>query len=560
MADPTRVRIENLELPLGADEEALAAAAARALGIPRERVLAVAVLKRALDARKKKSSASRRGPRDRGSKGRRDPARATGPRWSFHVAVTLQPGTRTRTPPPGVRVLPFVEEPPPVPPRPKAPPERPIVVIGAGPGGLFAAWRLAESGVPCILLERGAAVRKRVVDVAKLWRDGLLDPESNPLFGEGGAGTFSDGKLYTRTRDPRIPLVFRTLVELGAQPEILTDAHPHVGTNKLRAVIPRMREDLQRRGVDVRFHTRVSGFRVEGGKVRGVELGDGTALATDHVILAVGHSARDTYRALADAGVALEAMPYALGVRVEHAQAFIDRLQLGDAAGDKRIGAASYRLAQNLEDGRAAYSFCMCPGGVIVGSTHEPGTVVTNGMSASGRPGRKANAGLVVTVKPEDYASPGKKATPFDAIAYQRRWEEAAFAAGGGGFIAPAQRATDFLAGRPSADVPETSYLPGVRPADLSVCLPSFVTSALKASLRAFDRSMPGFAGKDAVLVAVESRVSAPVRIPRSESGESSSVRGLYPVGEGAGYAGGITSAAVDGMVAAEAVLATLAG
>lgn len=555
VADPTRFRLENLLLPLGADEEALAAAAARALGVSRERVLSLSVLKRALDARK----GGRGRGRTRGKDSRGGATRPSGPRWSLHVAVTLEAGTRTRQPPPGVRVQPMPEEPPLEPPRPRAPPERPVVVIGAGPGGLFAAWRLLESGVPCVLIERGAPVRKRVIDVAKLWRDGLLDPESNPLFGEGGAGTFSDGKLYTRTRDPRIPVVFRTLVDFGAQPEILVDAHPHVGTNKLRAVIPRLREDLQRRGVDVRFHTRVDSFRVEGGRVTGVVLGDGTTIATNHVVLAVGHSARDTYRALADAGVVLEAMPYALGVRVEHAQAFIDRLQLGEAAGDKRIGAASYRLAQNLEGGRAAYSFCMCPGGVIVSSTHEPGTVVTNGMSASGRPGKKANAGLVVTVKPEDYAQSGKEPTPFDAIAFQRRWEEAAFAAGGGGFFAPAQRATDFLAGRPSTDVPDTTYLPGVRPADVSVCLPSFVTGALKASLRAFDRSMPGFAGKDAVLVAVESRVSAPVRIRRTETGESSSVRGLYPVGEGAGYAGGITSAAVDGMRAAESVLGTLA-
>jgi uncharacterized FAD-dependent dehydrogenase len=277
------------------------------------------------------------------------------------------------------------------------------------------------------------------------------------------------------------------------------------------------------------------------------------------VVLAIGHSARDTYRALHEAGVTLEAMPYALGVRIEHTQAFIDRLQLGEAAGDKRVGAASYRLAHNLEGGRAAYSFCMCPGGVIVSSTHEPGTVVTNGMSASGRPGKLANAGLVVTVRPEDYAPPGKKPGPFDAIAFQRRWEEAAFALGGGGFIAPAQRAPDFLAGRPSDDVPETSYLPGVRPADVAACLPPFVVAALRDSLRAFDRSMPGFAAREAVLVAVESRVSAPVRIPRTPEGEAPGCRGLYPVGEGAGYAGGITSAAVDGIRAAEAVLAQLA-
>lgn len=556
MGVPVRWKLENVEVPLGAGEEALAAASAKILGVPREQVLSLVVLRRALDARK---SGERRDTRrrPRGRKGAR--SGAAGPRWSFHLAVALPAGTTPRTPPPGVRVVPFHEEEPPPAPRPAVPPERPVVIIGAGPGGLFAAWRLAESGVKSVLLERGAPVRRRVIDVAKLWRDGVLDPESNPLFGEGGAGTFSDGKLYTRTRDPRIPMVFRALVDFGAQSEILVDAHPHVGTNKLRAVIPRLREDLERRGVEVRFHTRVTGFRSERGRVSGVELADGTVIPTAHVILAVGHSARDTYRALHDAGVTLEPMAYALGVRIEHAQEFIDRLQLGEAAGDKRIGAASYRLARNFDDGRAAYSFCMCPGGVIVASMHEPGTVVTNGMSSSGRPGRKANAGLVVTVKPEDYApKAGVKPSPFDAIAFQRRWEELAFEVGGGGFVAPAQRATDFLAGRPSEDLPPVSYLPGTRPADVSACLPPFVTRALASALRAFDRNMPGFAGKDAVLVAVESRVSAPLRIPRGPDGASIGVRGLYPVGEGAGYAGGITSAAVDGMKAAEAVLATL--
>lgn len=569
MGDGVRWKLENVEVPLGADEEALAAAAARALGVTREQVLSIAVLRRALDARKSGERRDvRRNARGRGAaRGGRDPrggrggreGPSGGPRWSFHLVVTLQAGARPRTPPPGIRVVEFREEEA-LPARRRAvPPERPVVIIGAGPGGLFAAWRLAESGVKSVLLERGAPVRRRVIDVAKLWRDGTLDPESNPLFGEGGAGTFSDGKLYTRTRDPRIPMVLRTLVDFGAQSDILVDAHPHVGTNKLRAVIPRLREDLERRGVEVRFHTRVSGFRTERGRVSAVELADGTTIPTSHVILSVGHSARDTYRALHDAGVTLEPMAYALGVRIEHAQHFIDRLQLGEAAGDKRIGAASYRLARNFEDGRAAYSFCMCPGGVIVASMHEPGTVVTNGMSSSGRPGKKANAGLVVTVKPEDYApNDGSKPTPFDAIAFQRRWEELAYDAGGGGFIAPAQRATDFLAGRPSEDLPPVSYLPGTRPADVAACLPPFVTRALKSALRAFDRSMPGFAGTDAVLVGVESRVSAPVRIPRGPDGESLGVRGLYPVGEGAGYAGGITSAAVDGMRAAEAVLATL--
>lgn len=532
-----RLRIENLEVGLAEDEGSLRKRAAAALGIAPEQIASLEVLRRAIDARRKKV------------------------RWSYHVAVELAPGVRAKgAPPAGVRVVEHREEPPPPPARKVAPPERPVVVIGAGPGGLFAARRLVESGVKCVLIERGAPVRERVLDVARFWRDGTLDPESNPLFGEGGAGTFSDGKLYTRTRDERIREVWKALVEFGADPGILVDAHPHVGTNRLRSVIPRLREDLVARGVEVRFHTRVAEFRTERGRLTAVVLGDGTILPTDQVLLAIGHSARDTYRALADAGVALEPMPYALGVRIEHDQELVDRLQLGAAAGDKRIGAASYRLAHNLEQGRAAYSFCMCPGGVIVSSTHEPATVVTNGMSASGRPGRKANAGMVVTVRPEDYAaSKEKPAGPFDAIEFQRRWEQAAYEAGGGGFIAPAQRASDFLRGRPTESDITSSYLPGIRPGDVSVCLPPFVTRALRASLRAFDKTMPGFAGDGGILVAVESRVSSPVRIPRDPvSGESTSLRGLYPIGEGAGYAGGITSAAVDGMRAAEAVLARL--
>ncbi len=533
---PDRYRVENLPLRLDEPESALAGKAARALGLAEADVVECHVVRRALDARRRR------------------------PSWSCHVVATLADGRQPRgTPPFGVRVERHRPEPPPDPPRVARPPDRPVVVIGLGPGGLFAARRLLEGGVPCVLLERGGPVRQRVVDVARFWREGALDPESNPLFGEGGAGTFSDGKLYTRTRDPRIRAVWEAFVEYGADPGILVDAHPHVGTNKLRAVIPRLRERLTDAGVEVRFHARVDRFRVENGRVDAIELADGATIRTRHVILAIGHSARDTYRALVDAGVRLEPMPFALGVRVEHDQRFIDRVQLGPAAGDKRIGAASYRLARTLDDGRAAYSFCMCPGGLIVGSTHEPGTVVTNGMSASGRPGRRANAGLVVGVRPEDYAPEGRAPGPFDSIEFQRHYERLAFEVGGGGFRAPAQRASDFLRGRPSDVDLETTYLPGVTPGDLSRCLPAFVTRALRSSLRAFDKTMPGFAGDDAVLVGVESRVSAPVRIPRTPEGDSVGVRGLYPVGEGAGYAGGITSAAVDGMRAAEALLASLA-
>jgi len=530
--------VENLEVPLDLESSALPAAIAAATALAPSQVLAVDVERRGLDARRKK------------------------PRWTLHLVVTLPDGVTPKPPKNSpVRVERWHDEALPEIARPRARPEHPVVVIGAGPGGLFAAWRLLEGGIPCVLLERGAPVRQRVLDVAKLWRDGKLDPESNPLFGEGGAGTFSDGKLYTRTKDARIRAVYRALVDYGAQPEILVDAHPHVGTNRLRTVIPTMREDLQAKGVAVRFHARVTGFRAENGRIAGVELAGGEVLPTRHLVVATGHSARDTYRALADAGVELQPMPFALGVRIEHSQKFIDRLQLGDAAGDKRIGAASYRISRTLDDGRAAWSFCMCPGGVIVASMHEPGTVVTNGMSSSGRPGKKANAGLVVGVKPEDYAAKkGSAPGPFDGLAFQKRYEEAAYAVGGGGFFAPAQRASDFLANRPTEVEVEATYLPGVRPGDVAKCLPRFVSTTLRRALKAFDQSMPGFAGDDAILVAVESRVSAPVRIPRGPNGESLSLKGLYPVGEGAGYAGGITSAAVDGMRAAEAVLADLAG
>lgn len=431
-------------------------------------------------------------------------------------------------------------------------PEHPVVVVGAGPGGLLAAWQLARAGVSVRVLDRGTPTHERARAVAEFSRHGVLDPDSNVLFGEGGAGTFSDGKLYTRTKDARNRVVWHLFVKMGASPDILVDAHPHIGTDKLRRVIPNLRGELERMGARFQFHAHVTDLQIRDERVRGVVLADGTEIRTDHVILAAGHSARDTYAMLHAHGVEMESMPFALGVRVEHPQHLIDVNQYGRFAGHPRLGAAPYRLTYNGPD-RSSYSFCMCPGGQIIGSTHEEGTVVTNGMSASGRSGRFANAGLVVNVTPEDYAT--ATPSPLDGIEYQRRWERAAYQLGGGGFRAPAQRVRDFLHGVATTQALESTYLPGITPTDLSDCLPDFVHRTLRSAIREFAKKIKNFDGPEGVLVGVESRVSAPLRIPRRPDGQSLSVAGLYPVGEGAGFAGGITSAAVDGLEAATRLL-----
>lgn len=531
---PTELLVSQLAVDLDADDEGVRRACARALSIDMADIVSIDVRRRAIDARKKRVRFV----------------------LTAHVIVAegvhVALGSRR-----GVDVQAWAPPPAPVEPVCRVRPSRPVVVIGAGPGGLFAAWQLARAGVPTVLLERGAPVHERARDVAAFFREGRLDPESNALFGEGGAGTFSDGKLYTRTKNPRIRRAWEILVDYGAPPDILVDAQPHIGTNKLRSLIPHMREDLARMGVEIRFHTRVDGFDVAGGTLEALRLSGGERLRTEAVVLATGHSARDTYHALAEAGVELEPRPFALGVRIEHPQSLIDRLQLGGAAGHPALGAAAYRLTHQADE-RAVYSFCMCPGGQIVASTHEPETVVTNGMSARGRSGHFANAGLVVNVTPADYAPDGASPTALHAIEYQRRWERAAYTVGGGGFRAPAQRAPDFLRGAASEGAMESSYLPGVSPAALDDCLPPFVAEAIRRALKAFDRRMPGFAGPEAVLVGVESRVSTPVRIPRRPDGQSNRVAGLLPVGEGAGYAGGITSAAVDGLRCAERLIEIL--
>jgi uncharacterized FAD-dependent dehydrogenase len=433
------------------------------------------------------------------------------------------------------------------------------VVIGAGPCGLFAGLILAQMGFRPIILDRGKVVRERTKDTWGLWRRSVLNPESNVQFGEGGAGTFSDGKLYSRIKDPR-HLDRKVLIEFvkaGAPPEILTEAHPHIGTFRLVTMVESIRATIEALGGEYRFETRVDGIDVatdEHGarRVRGLHLHTGDYLAAEQVVLAVGHSARDTFHMLHAGGVHVEAKPFSIGVRIEHPQSWIDQARFGPNAGHPILGAAEYHISHHARNGRTAYSFCMCPGGTVVAATSEEGRVATNGMSQYSRNERNANSGMVVGIDPErDYPE-----HPLAGIALQRQIEERAFVAGGSNYYAPAQLLGDFLAGRPSTKLGSVtpSYRPGVTMTDLSLCLPEFVITAMREALVQFGREIPGYDHPDAVLTGVETRTSAPVRITRGDDFQSLNTAGLFPAGEGAGYAGGILSAAVDGIKVAEAV------
>jgi len=432
---------------------------------------------------------------------------------------------------------------------------RPIVV-GAGPGGLFAALALAEAGARPILIERGGPVEDRHHDVRKFWRHAQLNPESNVVFGEGGAGAFSDGKIYTRRRDGDLGWIFRRFVDFGANPDILAEGWAHLGTDRIRAILPVMRHRLLDLGAEVHFHTTVSGLVRHNGRCVGVQTADGREFSGDAVLLATGHSARDVWQFLLEAGVRMEQRPIHIGARIEHPQKLIDRARYGAPRGD--LPPASYRLTSNppARKGRAptrrAHTFCMCPGGTIVGATNHPGRVVVNGMSYSKRQAWWANSAVVTEVFPEDYGAPD----PLAGTLYQDAIEQRAFRVGGGDFRAPAQRVVDLLAGRPSKDLPRTSYPLGVTPADLREVLPKPILQGMMAAIRHFHRKLPGFAGPDAVLVAPETRTTAPVRVLRDEHLEAEGLPGLFPVGEGAGYAGGIVSAALDGLRAAQSFAA----
>jgi uncharacterized FAD-dependent dehydrogenase len=450
------------------------------------------------------------------------------------------------------------------------------VVVGFGPCGIFAALVLAQMGFKPIVLERGKKVRERTKDTWGLWRKHVLNPESNVQFGEGGAGTFSDGKLWSQIKDPRFlgRKVMNEFVKAGAPPEILVDAHPHIGTFKLVKVVENLREQIITLGGEIRFEQRVTDVLIEehrqGRQTRGLTVlnqatGQSYELRADQVVMALGHSSRDTCAMLHERGVAMEAKPFSIGFRIEHPQSVIDRARWGRHAGHPNLGAADYKLVHHANNGRSVYSFCMCPGGTVVAATSEPGRVVTNGMSQYSRNERNANAGIVVGIDPRDYpsdpTSPGN-VHPLSGIVLQRQLESNAYVMGGSDYSAPGQLVGDFLMGKASTQLGgvEPSYKPGVALVDLQAALPNYAIEAIREALPAFAQKIKGFDMADAVLTGVETRTSSPLKIPRGDDFQSINTRGLYPAGEGASYAGGILSAGVDGIKVAEAVARSLLG
>ena len=531
------LRITELKLPLDHSESALKAAILFRLDISETDLTGFTISRRAVDARNKKhiSLIYNLDVELRHEK-------AVLSRWQNDPKISLTPDTTYR----------FVAH------APDKLTERPII-IGFGPCGLFAGLILAQMGFRPIILERGKEVRERTKDTFGLWRKRIFNPESNVQFGEGGAGTFSDGKLYTGIKDPNHygRKVLTEFVKAGAPPEILTVSKPHIGTYRLVSMVENMRKEIESLGGDIRFQSRVERIDIDNGQFLGVTLSKGETLVSKHVVLAVGHSARDTFQMLYDQGVYIEAKPFSIGFRIEHPQSLIDRCMFGKNAGNPILGAADYKLVHHCKNGRSVYSFCMCPGGMVVAATSEAEHVVTNGMSQYSRNERNANSGIVVEVSPDDY--PGH---PLAGIEFQRKLEAHAYILGGSTYAAPGQLVGDFLANRPSTAFGKVipSYKPDVHLCNLDTALPAYAIEAIREALPAFDKKIPGFAMPEAVLTGVETRTSSPIRIQRNNHFQSINTQGLYPAGEGAGYAGGILSAAVDGIKIAEAVAEDLIG
>ncbi|MNO53470.1 FAD dependent oxidoreductase [compost metagenome] len=532
------LRITELKLPLDHPDEALRPAIVQRLGIADDELLEFTLFKRSYDARKKSSDLQFIYTID------------------FCVrdeAALLRKFSEDRN----VNQAPDVSYKP-VGHAPEGLSERPVVV-GFGPCGIFAGLLLAQMGFKPIILERGTEVRQRTKDTWGLWRKNVLNPESNVQFGEGGAGTFSDGKLYSQIKDPKHHgrKVLTEFVKAGAPEEILYVSKPHIGTFRLTGMVETMRHEIQALGGEIRFQQKVTDLLIDEGQLHGVVLENGEQITSRHVVLALGHSARDTFRMLHGRGVFMEAKPFSIGFRIEHPQSLIDKARLGKYAGHPKLGAADYKLVHHASNGRSVYSFCMCPGGTVVAATSEPGRVVTNGMSQYSRNERNANSGIVVGITPEDY--PGG---PLAGIELQERLEAHAYVLGGSNYEAPAQLVGDFVAGKPSTALGsvEPSYKPGVALGDLALALPDYAIQAIREALPAFDKQIRGFGQHDAVLTGIETRTSSPLRITRDETLQSLNVKGLFPAGEGAGYAGGILSAGVDGIRIAEAVARSMLG
>jgi uncharacterized FAD-dependent dehydrogenase len=527
-----RYRVMNIPLWLDEDEGTVLRRAAEKLRVGPSSLREAAVIRRSLDARKKGH-----------------------PRWLVNLEVTLDGG------PPREGLADVSPAAPPEPaPMPVAPPASRPIILGAGPAGLFCAWALMERGVRSLILDRGKPVEPRRLDVTKLMRSGQLDPESNMNYGEGGAGAYTDGKLGTRIHHPAVRKVVELFARFGGVSRILVEGKPHVGSDLLPCAVAAMREALEREGCQFLWNARAVDLEVRAGRISGVRLADGRTVDGSRVVLAPGNSARELFELFARQGWPIAPKPFAVGFRAEHPQALIDRIQYGPATGHPKLPPADYKLAENpCVDGetRGVFSFCMCPGGVVVPTPTEPEMQCTNGMSNSHRSSPLANAGLVVSVSERDFAAEGFEG-PLAGLEWQRKWERAAYVMGGGGFIAPAQRITDYLRGQPSRSLPRSSYRPGLSPADLRQLFPTGIRAALTDALRGFDRRMKGFLTDEAVLVGVETRTSSPCRLVRGDDLQSPGIAGLYPAGEGAGYAGGIVSSAVDGLRIAERICAEL--
>ncbi|MBV5261220.1 NAD(P)/FAD-dependent oxidoreductase [Synechococcus moorigangaii CMS01] len=527
------LRLTEIKLPLDHSPEAIAQAICQKLKIQPDELLEYQIFKRSYDARKKSNIYlvyifDIRTTKDQAllKRFKKDPHVLPTPDMGYKMVAQAPENCATRP-----------------------------LVIGMGPCGMFAGLMLARMGFRPIVLERGKTVNERTKDTFNFWKKkGEFNPESNAQFGEGGAGTFSDGKLYSQVRDRQHykRKVLEEFVEAGANPEILYIAKPHIGTFKLVGIVQSIRKTIESLGGEIRFQSKVKTLELENQRVKGVTLENGEFIPSSHVVLAMGHSARDTFQMLHDQGVYIEAKPFSIGFRIEHPQPLIDGCRYGEFAGNKILGAADYKLVHHCQNGRSVYSFCMCPGGLVIGATSEEGKVVTNGMSQYSRNERNANAGIVVGITPEE-DFPGH---PLAGIDLQRKLEARAFELGGGDYSAPGQLVGDFLAGRSSESLGKVkpSYAPGVKLTDLSTALPDYAIEAIREALPAFDRQIQGFAMADAMLTGVETRTSSPIRVKRGQDYQSINTQGLYPAGEGAGYAGGILSAAIDGVKVAEAI------